>query len=93
MKWSEIRKAYPDQWLVVEALQAHTTPKNRRCLDNIAVVDYCADGSAALESYRRLHHLYPSREFYYVHTSRDDLDIREQRWLGIRRGYAHRVEG
>jgi hypothetical protein len=46
-----------------------------------------------LESYRRLHHLYPSREFYYVHTSRDDLDIREQRWLGIRRGYAHRVEG
>lgn len=93
MQWSEVRKAYPNQWLVVEALQAHTTIENHRCLDRIAVVDYCTDGSAALESYRRLHQQYPSREFYFVHTSREELDIREQQWLGIRRSHAHRVEG
>ena len=93
MKWSEVRKAYPNQWLVVEALQAHTTPDHRRYLDRIAVIDYCADGSAALESYRRLHQQYPSREFYFVHTRREELDIREQQWLGIRRSNAHRAEG
>lgn len=26
MIWSEIRKAYPHQWLIIEALEAHTTP-------------------------------------------------------------------
>ena len=25
------------------------------------------------------------REFYYVHTSRKHLDIRERHWIGIRR--------
>jgi hypothetical protein len=27
--WSEVRKAYPDQWLVVEALEAHTEGHQR----------------------------------------------------------------
>ncbi len=93
MQWSEIRKAYPNQWLVVEALQAHTTPDNRRLLDKIAVVEHCNDGSAAMDSYRRIHQQYPAREFYFVHTSREELDIREQQWLGIRRSHARTVEG
>ena len=93
MQWSEIRKAYPNQWLVVEALQAHTTPDNRRLLDKIAVVEHCNDGSAAMDSYRRIHQQYPTREFYFVHTSREELDIREQQWLGIRKSHAHTAEG
>jgi hypothetical protein len=78
MQWPEIRKAYPDQWLIIEALEAHTTPDNRRQLDKIAVIEHCPDGSAAMESYRRLHQQYSGREFYFVHTSREQLDIREQ---------------
>ncbi len=35
-------------------------------------------------SYRRLHGCYPQRELYFVHTSREELDIEERRWLGIR---------
>jgi hypothetical protein len=93
MQWSEIRKAYPNQWLVVEALKAHTTSDNRRLLDKIAVVEHCNDGSAAMNSYRRTHQQYPAREFYFVHTSREELNIREQQWLGIRRSHAHTTEG
>ena len=93
MQWSEIRKAYPNQWLVVEALKAHTTSDNRRLLDKIAVVEHCNDGSAAMDSYRRIHQQYPTREFYFVHTSREELDIREQQWLGIRKSHAHTAEG
>ena len=93
MQWSEIRKAYPNQWLVVEALQAHTTPDNRRLLDKIAVVEHCNDGGTAMDSYRRIHQQYPAREFYFVHTSREELDIREQQWLGIRGSHARTAEG
>ena len=37
MRWSDVRKACPDQWLVIEALEAHTTPDNQRILEHIAI--------------------------------------------------------
>jgi hypothetical protein len=87
MLWVEVRKTYPNQWLVIEAVEAHSET-DRRLLDKIAVVEVCADGAAALQSYRNLHQAHPEREYYYVHTRRAELDIRERQWLGIRRGYA-----
>jgi hypothetical protein len=88
MQWSEICNAYPNQWLIIEALKAHTESDYRRRLDEIAVIESCPDGSAAMQNYRRLHRLHPIRELYFVHTSRKKLDIREQQWLGIRRANA-----
>jgi hypothetical protein len=87
MHWQEIREQYPDQWLVIEALEAHTEDQ-QRYLDRITVVECCLDGGAALQRYRQLHQEYPLREFYFVHTARETLDIRERQWLGIRREYA-----
>jgi hypothetical protein len=85
MLWAEIKKAYPNQWLVVEALEAHTTPDQQRHLERLAVIESCPDGSTAMQRYRWLHQEYPTREFYFVHTSRQELDIRERVWIGIRR--------
>jgi len=84
MLWPEVRKAYPNQWLIIEALEARTMPDNRRWLGRLAVIESCPDGKAALQRYRHLHHEYPTREFYFVHTSREELDILERQWLGIR---------
>ena len=92
MNWAEIRMAYPDQWLVVEALDAKTTPDQQRLLERIVVVERCGSGSAAFERYRQLHLQYPNRELYYVHTNRENLDIREVQWLGVRRSHAAGVE-
>jgi hypothetical protein len=92
MRWSTVREAYPDQWLIIEALAAHTEG-NQRLLDRIAVLETCPDGTAAMQSYQRLHREYPAREFYFVHTQREHLDIRERRWLGIRRADATYAEG
>ena len=78
MLWAEICQAYPNQWLIIEALEAHTTPDKQRHLDCLAVIDTCPDGSAALQRYRHLHQQSPLREFYFVHTSRAELDIRER---------------
>src|SRR5262249_49147956 len=76
---------YPNQWFIIEALEAHTTPDKQRHLDCLAVLDTCPDGSAALQRYRHLHQQCPFREFYFVHTSRAELDIREREWEGYAR--------
>ncbi len=86
MTWSQVRQVCPNQWLVIEALEAHTTPDKQRNLDKIAIIQHCSDGRAAMQKYRKLHLEYPLREFFFVHTGREKLDIRERRWLGIRRG-------
>ena len=88
MQWSEVRQFYPDQWLVIEALEAHDED-NLRILEKMAVIETCPDGRTAFQSYRRLHQQHPQREFYFVNTQRTELEIRERQWLGIRRGYAH----
>jgi hypothetical protein len=82
MRWPDVREAYPDQWLVLEALEAHTEG-DERILDQIAVVEVCPDSVTAMQTYRRLHQQYPVREFYFVHTSRDRLEIEERKWAGI----------
>ncbi len=87
MRWSDVRAAYPEQWLIIEALEAHTEG-DRRILDRIAVMELCSDGSNALKAYRRLHREYPMREFYFVCTSREEVEIVERWWTGIRRDYA-----
>lgn len=92
MKWPQVRTAYPDQWLVIEALEAHTED-SQRILDRVAVVETCSDGGHAFQCYRRLHREFPFREFYYVHTSRETLDILERRWVGIRSSHATFAQG
>lgn len=88
MQWPEVRKAYPDQWLIIEAMQAHTTDDKKRILDKIAVIECGIDDNDVMTAYRRLHHQYPEREVYFVNTNREELDIRELQWLGVRRGHA-----
>lgn len=88
MEWQEVRSAYPEQWLIIEALVAHTEADTHRRLDKLAVVQPCADAKAAMQNYRALHQQYPEREFYFVHTSRAELEILERQWLGIRNNNA-----
>ena len=40
MTWLEIRQTYPHQWLVIEALEAHTTAtRHLRQPDRLAVLE------------------------------------------------------
>ena len=83
MKWQEIRVHYPQQWLLVEAMKAHSEA-NKRILEQLAVVDTFPNSVTAMKSYLQLHREVPERELYVFHTSRETLDITERRWLGIR---------
>ena len=77
MQWHEIRERYPHQWLLVEAIEAHST-EGHRLLDELAVVQEYADGEAAMRGYLDIHRRSPGRELYVLHTDRERLDIDER---------------
>jgi hypothetical protein len=81
MRWADVKTTYPDQWLIIEAIEARSEG-DRRIVERLAVIETCGSGSEALSSYRRLHQQYPQREFYFVHTSRPELDIHQMHWVG-----------
>jgi hypothetical protein len=83
MQWQEIRQHYPEQWLLLEAIQAHSEG-NKRVLDQLAVLGAFTDSTTALQSYGKFHRVAPQRELYVFHTSRKSLDITERSWLGVR---------
>jgi hypothetical protein len=83
MTWADVRQQHPHQWLVIEAIQAHSE-LGRRCLDELAVVDVFRDGETALRTYLKLHREAPERELYVLHSDRRELDITERSWLGLR---------
>lgn len=78
---------------MIESIKAYTTADSHRILDEIAVIEICNDGNSAMHRYRQLHAQFPLREFYFVHTSQANLDIREQHWVGIRRDHRAVIEG
>jgi hypothetical protein len=82
MKWQEIRQQYPRQWLLVEAVKAHSEA-NKRILEQLAVIGAFPDSITAMNHYAQLHRDAPQRELYVFHTSRRTLDITERRWLGV----------
>ncbi len=83
MRWEEIREHYPQQWLLVEALRAHSEG-DKRVLERLAVLGSYPDSSEALKACAELHREAPARELYVFHTSRETLDVTERRWLGVR---------
>jgi hypothetical protein len=83
MTWIDIRQRYPHQWLLVEALLAHSKAGKRQ-VDELAVVNAFTDGETALRSYLRLHRDAPARELYVVHSDREELEITERDFPGLR---------
>lgn len=83
MKWPEIRQQYPRQWLLVEAIKAHSVA-DKRILEQLAVIGTFPDSVTAMNHYAQLHRDAPQRELYVFHTSRETLDVGERRWLGVR---------
>ena len=83
MRWAEVRDHYPSRWLVVEAVEARSE-QGKREIEELSVVESFADGDSALRAYLRLHRRAPDRELYVLHTDREELEIAERPWLGLR---------
>ena len=86
MIWEEVKKVYPNQWLIIEAIEAYTEGNKRIIAQMTVVNNFQEDNNKALLQYLQLHRKHREREFYVVHTSRPQLDIIEQKWIGVRAG-------
>lgn len=83
MTWEQVRAAFPDQWLVIEAFEARSE-NGYRIYDRVAVVEMCTDGRSTMKRYAELRRKYRGREFFFIHTSREELVIEEVVHIGFR---------
>jgi hypothetical protein len=83
MSWQEIRERHPHQWLLLEAIEAHSSG-GQRILESLAVLETYPDGLSAMRGYSELHGQDPHRELYVLHTDREILEIEEVHWQGTR---------
>jgi hypothetical protein len=75
MTWQELRSRYPHCWLVVEAIDARTEQGQRIIPDMKLIGVFANDWQPAWSQYAELHQADPTREYYYLHTDREELNI------------------
>ncbi len=83
MTWQEIREQFPNQWVLVEALNS-SSQNGYWTLEKMAVLNSFIDGEMALDDYEKIHDKQPLRDLAVLHTSRPQSKIAETHWLGIR---------
>jgi hypothetical protein len=85
MKWEDIRKAFPNRWVLIEAIDAYTNERNERILKKVMPIETFLEPMEAMNEYKRLHKENPHRELYVLHTNRKETNILEKKWTGVRR--------
>jgi hypothetical protein len=84
MNWIDVRKFYPNKWVVLEGLKTRKQG-DQKYYDNISVMESFDDGNLALKACNSFHKEYPKRDFHFIHTTHEKLEIPLKQWLGIRR--------
>lgn len=80
MRWQEVQKRFPEEWVVLEAKKAYSEG-GHRYIEDVVVIDSFADSTSALRRYSELRKGDPEREYCFFHTSRPELVARE-RYVG-----------
>ena len=83
MKWEGLRKKHPDSWILFEAVKAHSDG-GKRIIDDLSILNTFNESDEAIKAYRKLHRSEPGRELYVAHTAKENLEIQERKWLGVR---------
>lgn len=81
MDWLEVRKFFPNQIVLIEALETNIIGTTRKILD-MSVISIHEDSSAAWREYKKIHRKDRQREFYIFHTSRENIDVIEEKVRG-----------
>jgi len=86
MKWEQIREHYPEQWVLVKAISAYSKNSIRH-LEELSVISNFPESTSAWKAYKKLHLADPSREYYIFHTDHETIEVKEQKFIGIRRQF------
>lgn len=80
----KIRKQYPEQWVLVEAISAHSE-NSIRYPDELSVISNFPDSTTAWKAYKKHHLAERSGEYYIFHTDNEALEVEEQKFIGVSR--------
>lgn len=83
MKWQNVRKQFPDRWVLVEALEAESV-ENKREIKEMAVISDFENPKDAWAVYRKIHLEDRMRELYILHTCKDEVEVIEEKFVGLR---------
>ena len=78
MKWSEVRKYYPDKFVKFKVLK-YTTVDNKRFVDDVAMIEVINDGLEAMKEFAKC----KEGEFIY-NTKNEQVIIDVVKYTGIR---------
>jgi hypothetical protein len=84
VKWEQVRELYPEQWVLVEAISAYSE-NSIRYLEELSVISNFPESTYAWKEYKKLHLAEPSREYYIFHTDHQTIEVKEQKFIGVRR--------
>lgn len=70
---------------MVEAVQAYANDESERILEEIAPLKMFSNSPEVMRAYQELHRENPTRELYVLHTNRENPNIKEKKWVGVRR--------
>ena len=63
VKWEEVRQAFPEKWVLIEAIQAFTNEESERILVDVVPLKKFTNSPEAMKTYQELHRENPTREF------------------------------
>lgn len=66
MKWSEVRKIYPDKFVLLRSLEEHIE-NNKKCIDDVAIIKVLDDDEASKLLVKC------KGDTFVFHTSKDEL--------------------
>lgn len=70
--------------MLIEAVQAFTNGENERILVDIGPLKKLFASREAMKVYQELHKENPTREFYVLHTNREEPNIIEEKSVSVR---------
>lgn len=78
MKWQDVRKAYPNQFVKIEILKSRIED-DRQIIEDVAVIDTIDEKEATKEL------LASKGNMLVYHTSKSDLLVKIRNRIGLRR--------
>jgi hypothetical protein len=75
MRWLDVQERFPNEWVVLEVIKAHSN-EGRRYIEEVIVIDRFENSLEAMHHYEKLRREQPHREYCFFHTSRPNLIAR-----------------
>ena len=78
MLWKEVRKTYPNQWIVFDSLKQHEED-NKLIVEDLAIVEVFSDLNVAYKYHCELNKQDKSRKLNIGDTRKENLEFKIER--------------